>query len=124
MNTQNAPLTAVIVGMGCAENSSSTLFHAMAVHNRKAFHAVRINTSHSSRVTRKGGLLILRRWQSVSRTLAPLRQCGVANLTHIYRKGQNIQRWKLLLKQNQAAGESDALFGMMSKLKVWSMLID
>ncbi len=54
-----ALLTAVIVEVGRAENSFSTVCHARAVHSRKAFHAVRNNTSHSSRVTRKGSLLIV-----------------------------------------------------------------
>jgi len=48
-----------IVDTGCAENSFSTLRHIRAVHNRSPFHADTINTSHSRRVTRKGGLFIV-----------------------------------------------------------------
>ena len=101
MTIHIAPLMAVIV-VGCTENSFSTLCHAMAVHNRKAFHAVRNNTSHSSRVTRKGGLLIVWIWV------------------------ENAKGLKRLSKREQAKGavlsvskgpRCEALFGMASGLK-------
>ncbi len=70
-----APLTVITVDVGCEENSFNTSRHASAVQKRMKFHAVRVNTSHNRRVTRKGCLLM---------TDIQVREC--------------------LLKQNQATG--------------------
>ncbi len=55
---QNAPLRAVTIGAGFAEYSTNTSRQPMAVHKQSAFQAVRNNTSHTDRVTRKGHLFI------------------------------------------------------------------
>ena len=55
---QIAPLTAVTMGEGWAENSFNTPCQAMEVHARNPFHAVIVNTNRYSRVTRKGGLFM------------------------------------------------------------------
>jgi hypothetical protein len=63
---QIALLTAMTVEDGRAENSSSTLCQSREVHKRKPFHADRVNTSHSRRVTRKEGLFMVGLWSKNS----------------------------------------------------------
>jgi hypothetical protein len=62
VNIHIAPLMAIIVEVGCEENSFNTSRHASDVQTLIAFHIVSINTSHSRRVTRKGCLLMVFSW--------------------------------------------------------------
>ncbi len=56
--THTPPLIIISKEFGCAANSFNASHHASAVHTRKIFHTNMNNTNASSRVTRKGGLLI------------------------------------------------------------------
>lgn len=51
---QMPPLKAVTHGAGFAENSVRITCQERAVHARRAFHIVMVNTSHIVSVTRKG----------------------------------------------------------------------
>jgi len=59
VTNQIAPLRAVIIGGGEAENSVKIFCQARAVHRRKAFHADKLNTNQYSRVTLEGRLFIV-----------------------------------------------------------------
>lgn len=52
-------MIALVIGGMLAENSVNTFLQAMDVHTRRMFHMIVINTSHSTRVTWKGRLIVM-----------------------------------------------------------------
>jgi len=99
--SQTAPLTAVMMGVGCAENSSSILCQARAVHRRKPFHADKVNTSQYSRVTRMGSLFIV---------------CVC--------RGAKSQMVENAFETELGQGAVASFFGRMHKLKAWLMPVE
>jgi hypothetical protein len=94
MTDKIVPLMAVTVGAGWEENSVSTARHASAVHTCRAFHAVRDNTSHSRRVTRRGVLFI--GWSQSSKR----EQAEGRRFDALFEMAQNLTAESKLVKWN------------------------